>query len=276
MKSILNYTNYRIFLKDYYEEEKKKKSFFSYQYLADHCGFKSKSYLYKVIRGEKALALTGAEKIGSFLKLKKRELDYFRAIVMFTNAEDYEKREYYFKKLQKLSKKSDLSKLRQNQFEYFNNWYNAVIRELVSIIDWNNDYSILAKSVIPSITEKEAKDSVKLLLKCGLISIDKDGEYHRCDIVITTGEDIQSLAVSNFQRKNLELASKAIERFPRSDRDISSLTVSVSKDGAKRVAAELARCRKKLISIVSKDMDVDRVYQINFQSFPLSVPGKDQ
>lgn len=275
MNSILDYTNYRLFLKDYYDREKKNKSFFSYQYLADHCGFKSKTYIYKVIRGEKALSVNGAEKIGTFLKLKKRELEYFKNIVLFTNSTNREEREFYFEKLQKLSRKSISSKLRQNQFEYFNNWYNIVIRELVSIIDWNDNYMILAKSVVPHISEKQARESVKLLLECGLIYKDKNGGFHRSDKAITTGSDIQSMVVSNYQVKNLTLASEAIERFPRTERDISSLTVSVSEEGFKRIAAELAKCRKNLVSIVSEDMDVDRVYQINFQSFPLSVPGKD-
>lgn len=270
MNSIFDYTNYQTFLKEYYESEKKKKRFFSYQYLADHCGFKSKTYLFKVIKGEKALTVEGAQKIGTFLKLKKKELAYFEAIVLFTNAKSIEDREKYFEQLQKLSKSSISSKLRQNQFDYFNNWYNAVIRELACIRDWNGDYEKLAKMVVPEITVKETKNSVQLLIDCGLIKLDENNKYIRYNRAITTGDDVVSLAVNHFQKENLQLASQAIDRFERKDRDISTLTVSISESGAETIKNEIAQFRKKLIDIVNKEKNVDRVYQINFQAFPLS------
>lgn len=270
MNSIFDYTNYQTFLKEYYESEKKKKRFFSYQYLADHCGFKSKTYLFKVIKGEKALTVEGAQKIGNFLKLKKKELAYFEAIVLFTNAKSIEDREKYFEQLQKLSKSSISSKLRQNQFDYFNNWYNAVIRELACIRDWNGDYEKLAKMVVPEITVKETKNSVQLLIDCGLIKLDENNKYIRYNRAITTGDDVVSLAVNHFQKENLQLASQAIDRFERKDRDISTLTVSISESGAETIKNEIAQFRKKLIDIVNKEKNVDRVYQINFQAFPLS------
>ena len=79
----------------------------------------------------------------------------------------------------------------------------------------------------------------------------------------------------HFQKENLQLASKAIDRFPRPQRDISTLTVSISEDGANRIREELADFRKKLVNIVAEDQNVDRVYQINFQSFPLSLPKQE-
>lgn len=270
MDSIFNYTNYQVFLKEYYEGEKSKKKFFSYQYLADHCGFKSKTYLYKVIKGDKTLTIEGARKVGAFLKFKKREQAYFEAIVHFTNAKTVDERELYFEKLQKLSKNSISSILRQYQFDYFNNWYNAVVRELISIFKWNGDYVQLAKMVVPEITVREAKQSVKLLIKSGLITVDEHKVYRRCNKAITTGADVVSLAVNHFQKENLQLAAEAIDRFERGDRDISTLTVSVSKPTADKIQEEIALFRKKIIGLVDKEREADRVYQINFQAFPIS------
>ncbi len=272
MESIFSYTNYREFLKTYYEEKKSAKKIFSYQFLADHCGFKSKSYLYKVIRGDKALTIEGAVKIGTFMKLKKQEQEYFNSIVMFTNAKTTDERVFYFEKLQKFSRNNKSSQLRENQFAYFTHWYHAVIRELVSIKNWNGDYEALAKHVVPPISEREAKKSVDLLLRIGMIQEIGDGSYTWMNPAVTTGSEITSLAVNTFQRQNLVLATEAIDRFPREERDISTLTVSVSKHGSEQIQKEIAALRKKLINIVDRDKDVDRIYQINFQAFPLSNP----
>ena len=274
MESIFNYTNYHIFLKDYYDVSKVEKPHFSYQYFADHTGFKSKSYLYKVIKGDKALTVDGSRKIGKYIKLTSKEQLYFEAIIGFTNSKTVEERENYFSQLQKLSHGSRSSRIRQNQFDYFNHWYNAVIRELVEISDWNGDYSKLATMVVPNISKKEAIQSVELLLSCNFITIDSNGKYRRANRAITTGEDVVSLAVNHFQKENLELAKEAISRFPRGIRDISTLTVSISENGANRIQEEIAAFRQKIIGIVNSEPIVDRVYQINFQAFPLTVLPK--
>lgn len=274
MKSIFTYTNYYLFLKEYYEKMKREKKQFSYQFLADRCGFKSKTYLHKVINGQKALSIDGALKIGTYMKLGKKQMRYFQAIVHFTNSKTVDEKEYYFNQLQEFSKHDPISKLRENQFRYFNNWYNSVIRELVAIVDWNNDYAVLAQFVQPSITATEARQSVELLLDLELISRNKEGKYVRTNNAISTGPDIVSLAVNHFQKENLELASQAIDRVPRNLRDISTLTFSISENGRKEIFSELTHFRKKLIGIVTNDRDVNQVYQLNFQAFPLSNPPK--
>lgn len=276
MLSIYEYTSYKDFLRDYYNEKKSELSHFSYQFLADNCGFKSKTYIYKVIKGEKALTLKSALKIGTFMKLKKKEMDYFEAIVMFTNSKSVDEKDFYFKKLQNFCKGCESQLLRQYQFEYFNHWYNIAIREIAPMINWMDDYVVLAKAVTPHITAKEAQKSIALLLKIGLLERDEEGRYHQTDRAITTGADVTSHAVNRFQRENLHLAAEAIDRFPRDKRDISTLTVSISESGADRIKKEIALFRKRLVEIVAEDEPVDRVYQINFQAFPLSSIQKEK
>lgn len=276
MINIYNYTDYKQFLKDYYLFQKKKKKFFSYQYMADHCGFNSKSYLYKVIRGEKALASSGTLKIAEFMKLKKKEIEYFESMVMFTNAKTVKERDYFFNKLQSINSRFKAVKLRQNQFEYFSNWYNIALREIVTLFDWKNNYSVLAKSLIPQISKEEAKVSVKLLLELELIRRNDNGRFEQTDRSITTGDDIKSLAVNNFQRENLKLAEESIDRFKREMRDIATLTVGVSREGIEQIRKEMTQFRKRLIELVNNDNPSDRVYQINFQTFPVYLPAEEK
>ncbi|MDG5816601.1 TIGR02147 family protein [Chitinispirillales bacterium ANBcel5] len=275
MPNIYDYTDYRLFLKEYYEEQKKNKPYFSYQYLADHCKFRSKSFIYKVIKGEKALTVESALKIGKFMKLKKQDLDYFEAIIHFTNAKSSSEKEYHFKKIQNMSFGTHSAIMRQNQYEYFNHWYNPVIRELVTILDWKNDYTLLANSITPPITVWDAKRSVKLLLDLEMIRIDESGNYYQADKSITTGNDVVHLAIHNYQRQTIARAVEAIDLFERDKREISTLTVSISENGAKQLKQEIARFRKQIVSLVSDDVEPDRIYQINLQAFPMHQPKKD-
>ncbi len=109
------------------------------------------------------------------MKLDKSEQLYFEALVGFGNAKTTDEKEFNFRKLQEFCKNHRAKELRQNQFEYFSHWYNSVIRELVTIIPWNGNYSILAKAVQPAIKISQAKDSVLLLEQLRLITKIDDG-----------------------------------------------------------------------------------------------------
>lgn len=270
MISIYNFTSYREFLHDYYKEQKRLNSSFSYQAFADKAGFKTKTFIYKVIKGKKALAKQGTIKIAGAMGLKKRETDYFRAMVNFNNEKNIDDKEYYFHQLQKLSKRLEVGIIRKNQYNYFQQWYIAVIRELVTILDWKNDYKSLAKAVNPPITPKQAKDAVKLLIDLKMIKKLPTGKYIQKNKSITTGDLVKSLAVQKFQKQCMELASTAIDRHKKEVRDISTLTVGISDKGFHKITQEIKDFRRKLVEIVQRDEPVNRVYHINFQLFPVS------
>ncbi len=270
MPDIFTYSDCRLFLKDYYEERKRVNPVFSYQQFANKAGFKSKSFVFNVISGTKTLSKSAVLAMAQAMGLKKRETEYFEAMVNFTQAKTGREREFYFGHLQGFGGNHSAVKLRHDQFTYFSKWYYPAIRELVSFLDFRDDYSLLARSLNPPVTPRQAKLAVELLLEAGLLRKTDGGRFRQTDSSLTTGEGVQSLAVQTFQKENLRLAAEAIERHPKPHRDISTLTVGISAAGYRRISEELAAFRKKLAEIVAKDEPTDRVYQINFQLFPLS------
>jgi uncharacterized protein (TIGR02147 family) len=274
MPDIFAYTDSRLFLKDYYEEQKKVLPLFSYQYFANRAGIKSKTFIYKVIAGQKALSKGAIFAVAQAIGLKKKETEYFEAMVHFSQAKTEREREFYFNHLQTFGRHHSAAQIRQDQFDYFSKWYYPALRELVVILDFKNDFKLLARSLDPPITAKQAKDAVHLLCKSGLIKHTASGRYVQTDKSLTTGDKVQSLAVQSFQKENLRLAAESIDRHKRHNRDISTLTAGVSEAGYRRICDEISGFRKKLAGIIEKDEPVDRVYQINFQVFPLSTLPK--
>lgn len=65
-----------------------------------------------------------------------------------------------------------------------------------------------------------------------------------------------------------ELGVEAIERFPKNQRDISTLTVSLSAESLERIKALIKSVRDNILE--EAKTGGDRVYQINFQVFPVS------
>jgi len=87
---------------------------------------------------------------------------------------------------------------------------------------------------------------------------------------LTTG-DADAEAIDIFRQKTMELGIEAIDRFTREDRSISTLTVTLSKAAFERVRDKLRHLRREILEISRSDAESDRVVQINFQVFPVSI-----
>ena len=95
MTSIYNYTDYRKFISDYFAEQKRNGIGFSYAFFAKKAGFKSRSFMAKVISGEKALSAASIGRVAKAMDLQKKERDYFRALVLFNNEKSLNKKIKY-------------------------------------------------------------------------------------------------------------------------------------------------------------------------------------
>jgi uncharacterized protein (TIGR02147 family) len=78
------------------------------------------------------------------------------------------------------------------------------------------------------------------------------------------------LAVRKFQAETLRLAGDLHDRIPREHRDISTVTMGISSETYKKLKEEVRAFRKRCIRIADADENVDRVYQLNVQFFPVS------
>lgn len=269
MPNIYNYLNYREYLEDFYNERKKEDSTFSYQVFADRAGFKSKSFIKLVIDGRKNLSKDSIAKINRALKLKDKSFSYFYDIIAFNHANKLSERNKYFQRLSRYNQRNKAKMVLTQQYDFYQKWYHNTIRELVAQVDFKEDYAKLGKMVKPPISARKARHSVELLQKLGLIK--KVGtKYVQTDTIITTGNEVRSLAVQNFHVQNMMLAAESIDTVPRSQRDISCLVVGLSSEGMQEYKQEIQKFRKKLLEIAEKEKKIDRVYHVNFQFYPMS------
>jgi len=269
MPNIYNYLNYREYLEDFYNERKKEDSTFSFQVFADKAGFKSKSFIKLVIDGRKNLSKDSITKINRALKLKDKSFSYFYDLIAFNHAKKLSERNKYFQRLSRYNQRNKAKMVLAQQYDFYQKWYNNTIRELVAQVDFKEDYAKLGKMVKPPISARKARHSVELLLKLGLIK--KVGTKHvQTDTIITTGNEVRSLAVQNFHVQNMMLAAESIDTVPRSQRDISCLVVGLSNEGMQEYKQEIQKFRKKLLEIAEKEKKVQRVYHVNFQFYPMS------
>jgi uncharacterized protein (TIGR02147 family) len=268
-----DYLDFRTYIKDYIEFRNSQGEQLTNRSFASAVGISSSSWLTTILNGKKGITTKTVGAISDFFKHNEWEREYFRLLVEFNQAKTVECRNDFFSQLKQLLLKKGYLAIRvldNDQYEYYSKWYYSAVRSIIGMIPVGDDYERLARYVSPSITAAQAKKSIKLLLKLGLIEKMENGNYSITNSAISTGYNVKSLAVANFQRETMKLGSEAIDRYDSSIRDISSLSIGISETGFKKIVGMIAEFRKGIAEVANTDTEADRVYQVNFQVFPLS------
>lgn len=271
MINIYNYISYRSFIKDYYIDQKRNDSKFSYQRFADLAGFSTKTFIPKVIKGEKKLAQRSMFLLIKAMKLNKKEAAYFEVMVDFNNSK-YGMMEHYFRTLQACSKKSGHTLKQENFFYCFGEWYYRVLCELIPIFDWKDDFKSLAKSVLPSITSAQTKKAVKRLEELELIKRDESsGRYIQTLLTVFVDPLLMSLVTRRFEEQILQRGVEVLNNNYKNQK-LNTITKSVSSDEYKLIEKEMDEFHKRIAKIINSDSPKEKVIQLNTQLFPITKP----
>lgn len=273
MLNIFEYLNYQSFMKDYYEARKKQNSFFSYRFMGKVLGM-DPGFLVKVMQGKILLPERAIGDVAKLCKLAEKEAEYFEALVHYGRAKTPDDIKVRFDKLITL-RGMESRPLEPNQYDYYKKWHHAAIRSLLTFYDFRGDYAALAARIHPPISVDEAKESLELLEKTGIICKHADGKYEVMGPPITTGEKWQSTAIRNFQQESIELALQSLVRDPKPVRDISTVTVALKFADLEEITARIKELRQSIMHLMVDSGEPDCVYQINFQAFPMTTVPPD-
>ena len=269
MPSVFEFTDYREYLKAYYQFKKRTQPAFSYRQFALKAKINSSGFYKNVVDGKRSLGRSLIVRFAEAMKLRKKEADYFENMVCFNEAKTVEEKRIYFERMMSL-RKLDAFLVQSSQFEFYSKWYYSAIRELIGIIRFKGDHALLARLLEPPIRPDQAEKAIRVLEDLNFIAKDAAGVYRQAQNVITTGPEVQSLNVANYQIACMDLAKEAFDRHEAGLRDLSTLTLSLSQEAFELFKEEIIAFRKRLLALEQKVPKADRVYQLNTQFFPLS------
>ncbi len=126
--NIFEYVDYRFFLTDYIGFQKKQVKNFSHRAFAQKAGL-SPSLLNDIISKRQNLTTQAMYKYAVAMELPPKEIAYFEALVEFNNAGCNADKNRFFGEMVRLRGRSAVKFLDSQQYEYFSNWYNPVVRE---------------------------------------------------------------------------------------------------------------------------------------------------
>lgn len=269
LPSIFQYSNFRLFLADYQKALSETDKEYNRSNICKKLGLpNSRSYFNDVVSMGKKVTPTYIDRFVKAFQFDPEEAKFFRVLVKFNQSENIEERELNFEQLISLNK-TPKTILDKKAFSFFGKWHHSVIRAVLDVVDFNDDYKSLAKLIFPPLSEKTVKESIDLLKDLDLIQMDESGYWRPSAKAITTSEYIRDEMVVQYQIQGLELAKQALIKMHKFPQNISTNTISVSKEGYKRIHKKIDKFRSEIRSLASKDeQKSDCVYQMNIQLFP--------
>ena len=268
MKEIIEYTDYRKFIQDYYDE-RKRCSAFSWHAFAQKAGFSSDVYLKYVCEGKKNLSIASAGSVASAMGLVGFEYDYFILMVSYAHAKSDTAKRAAFEERCALAQSHKIRVLGKEEFDYFKSWKNSVIRELAPHMPGAKPLE-MAHACKQKITATEVSETLDFLVKAKLLKKDRNGNYVQTDKASTMGDmDVVPVAARDLQRQMGELAVQSLN-LPLSERVMSGYTLGLTDRAYERIKKEMKDFYRRVVAIATEEDEADRVYRLNLQLFPMS------
>lgn len=267
--SVMDYADYRIYLKDYYEWAHAIDRSFSHRSIGSGVGSSSSGWFSDVLKSRQNLTSSQIMKLTHRFRLSEKESDYFEILVQFNQSASLDEKNRYYRKLMAL-RGMDAKVVGQDRFEYYSKWYYSAIRELLFFHPFRGDFQSLAKKLTPQIRASEAAEAIKLLEKLEFICKDAQGRYRPLETTLKKDASFKSLFAVNFLKANMELGIAALEKFPKEQRHISAMTLSFSEPFMSKAVAEIEALRNRLLALMDEDPRPEKVFQLNLQFFPLT------
>jgi uncharacterized protein (TIGR02147 family) len=267
--SIYEYHDFRKFIADAQRATKAARPFFTYRHIAKNVGMKSPGHITWIIQGKRNLSKKKIPLFAKVFGLDAAETEFFTNLVYFNQARTHLEKKLYLDRLVRLQS-PEKTVIQPSSYEFYAKWYFSAVREIVAIHPLGDDYKHIARLVQPQITPRQAQESIALLTRLGLIRKNHEGHYEQVKQAISTGDVWRSVAISQFQMDSFELAKEALNSFDAKERDVSTLTMSISDERFNLICERIKQFRSELITLITTDETPSRVYQLSMAFFPLS------
>ncbi len=259
------------FLRRLYVAAKKALGRYSYRHYAEDFGFGPTNYLHLICKGTRPLTVSAAERIADALDFKERERRYFVLLARYESSRSTVEREVFFEEIVETRARSFGPSEARDGFEYFSEWFHAAVREAVLLPDFRPDPEWISKRLLPRVTPEEARRSWDLLIRLSLVHRDEStGRWLQSEARISQPAGARGLGIVRYHQKMAELGKECVTRVPSQRRDVTALTVPMTRALFERLKDEAEEWQRRILAASETLETCEDIYQINIQLFPLT------
>jgi len=267
---VFRYLDARQFLGDYYRYKKATSRAFSYRAFSRKAGLGSPNYLKLFVDGQRNLSAEMAGRFGTAAGLEGSAHTYFVDLVAFTQARTTDDKASAYERLLRFREHRAVHRIDIAYGQYHREWYIPAIRELAFCDDFEANAEWIASRMQPPIRPRQAQQALDLLIELQMLQEDDAGRWRPADTLLTTGPEVKGLHYVQYHRTMIGRALAALDDLPPADRDITSVTIAVPREGIALLKERLSNVRRELLDLSTESPCPERVVQVNLQLFPLT------
>lgn len=268
MRSIFEYLDYRDLLRDAFEDRKAKSPLYGYRMMAETLG-QDTSNIFRILQKDAHLPARCQSRAIEFLGLTGRAAEYFVLLIAYARERDSRARHDILEKAMALRDVASRD-LVDKELAYFREWWIVAVRSMVEVMEGRVQPSAIASRLHPPVPEEDVAKALELLLELNLVKKASSGRLVLSEAHLNAGGPEKTEAVRHFQRQILGLAAESLERFPREQRDVSTLTLAVDQAAFAEIREMLREFRQQIQKRVEESLHPDRVMQLSMAFFPLA------
>ncbi len=270
--SVYGYTDYRQYLRDFYQFRKQQSRGYSFRQFSMLAGFSAPNVLKLVMDGKRNIGSTSVQNFIKALGLEGRMAAYFATLVELNHAPSIDAKSEMYEKLKQLTPVGMRRFLDEDSMEYLSHPIMPVLRELSQHKDFRDDPYWIARRLITKASVAETMAALRFLVDHKFIEKTPDGRYVAKDNLVLSSDEVRSLAIRKYHKKILQQASIALEELPMEQREFGALTFSLPEASFEELKARIKEFRLGLIDWAVKASETEtndqNIVQVNIQMYP--------
>lgn len=277
---VSQYTDYREFLRDYYEFKKKTESSvlrpYTYSVFSASADIRSPNYLKLVIEGQRNLSHQMAVKFARAMKLNRHQADEFCLLVSYGQETEPQKRAQHLRMLSEFRYKSQIKsgEINSKTTDLLPNWLTWVLYHMVDQEGVTFTPENIRQLIRTQTNTEEVRKSLERLVDAGLLNRNADdGVVKKGKELVDDPKDVPQALIKKLQTELIYLGMESLFVDSPTDREFGAMTVSLTEDEFNRFKFELRQLRKKWAKDIATNRansKGERVYQMNVQLFPIT------
>ncbi len=277
--SVYDFTDYRDYLKSFFERKKLTNPNYSASMFARKAGLgtNSRGYLKLVVENKRNLSAQTIRSFSEALALSAHESLYFENLVLFNQSERGQDKKYYFDRLVASNRgnKPEQLELIKSGVLYHTHWYYFAVREMVALTTFKEEPSWIATQLRGKVKKEEVVQAIKDLLNLGLLKRDEKGVLKQSEPLVRVSGGFYNIFMQNFHLEMLERSKEAIQDDDYDARHASGVTLSCSVEHLPEIKRAISQFRDQITERFGiEDLPPDAVLQLSIQLFQLTTPKK--
>jgi uncharacterized protein (TIGR02147 family) len=269
--SVYGYTDYRKYLKDFYDFKKDGSHGYSFRAFSKAAGFSSPNILKLVMDGQRNIGADAMQKFIAGLCLPEQMAAYFRVLVKFNQAKDDTEKVELFEELRRLTPQAKRRQLNAESLHYVSHWLHPVIREMVSLDEFRDDPYWISRRINSEASVQEITSALQFLIKEGFIEKTPEGNFVARDNMVLSSDEVKSLVIRKYHRQMLDQAKDALENLPIDSREFGALTFVLPEGSLGELKYKIKQFRSELHTWAMQTVENgsgEIVVQVNIQMYP--------